>query len=110
MAVSECERLKTLVIPKNNENICWWLSVNLALFHKQRPELEDFNGKPVTEQQRILLNVYNHYSGKGNQDVDFLSTGARDNLAAASASASASSTPPGGAPPNPTYASAEEVD
>jgi len=32
---------KEIWIPKNEENTCWWLSINLALFHKERPELRD---------------------------------------------------------------------
>ena len=31
--------------PPNNAAICWWLSVNYALFHKSRPEIETFIAK-----------------------------------------------------------------
>jgi len=109
---SECERLKKLVIPKNDKNICWWLSVNLALFHKKRPEFDAIANPTI--QQQVLLDVYKHYSGEKEQRLDFLSTGARDQLAAtaapgatapnASTSASASASASASTAPNATAA------
>jgi hypothetical protein len=61
--MGECERLKQLIIPKNDKNICWWLSVNLALFHKQRPEFDAvFNGGGDYVDQ--FREIYTYYSGR----------------------------------------------
>jgi hypothetical protein len=42
MAVPSCH-LETLLLPPNDANTCWWLSANLALFHKDRPEMTDYS-------------------------------------------------------------------
>lgn len=50
MAASPCH-LETLILPPNDANTCWWLSANLALFHKHRPEMIDYTAwlnKPFT--------------------------------------------------------------
>lgn len=50
MAVPSCH-LETLILPPNDANTCWWLSANLALFHKERPEMTDYTtslNKPFT--------------------------------------------------------------
>lgn len=33
---------KEIYYPKNDASTCWWLSMNLCLFHTKRKELEDF--------------------------------------------------------------------
>jgi len=75
---SDCERLRALEIPLNGEAICWWLSVNLALFHKKRPELDTFfqGGGSALFQE-----LYTHYSGTTKIDMERLRTGIRDDLA-----------------------------
>ena len=61
---------KDIWIPQNNENICWWLSINLALFHKERPELQDrFNrlgtgANPLNPIVTVFNELYRHYSGQ----------------------------------------------
>ena len=40
-APRECH-LQNLMLPKNDANTCWWLSANLALFHKVRPEIDAY--------------------------------------------------------------------
>ena len=41
MTATECH-LSNLDLPINDANTCWWLSANLALFHKKRPELDTY--------------------------------------------------------------------
>lgn len=110
---SDCKRLRELEIPKNDKNICWWLSVNLALFHKRRPEFDAIGKKrnaDISKEQLILLNVYEYYSRNLPDglsiDEEYLTTGARQLLAGGSyigASVSASATAPSPTPaPTPT--------
>ena len=80
-AISDCDRLRSLEIPLNGDAICWWLSVNLALFHKKRPELEAFFGKKGGDEKEQFQRVYNHYTGKNQVDMELLRTGIRDSLA-----------------------------
>lgn len=49
--------------PPNNAAICWWLSVNYALFHQSRPEIETFlaKGSDVAE---IYDTIAKFYRGK----------------------------------------------
>ena len=75
---SDCERLSALEIPLNGEAICWWLSVNLALFHKKRPELEAFFQGTGSA---LFQELYTHYSGTAEVDMERLRTGIRDDLA-----------------------------
>jgi hypothetical protein len=42
MAAPATCHLETLMLPKNESNTCWWLSANLALFHKPRKEIEEY--------------------------------------------------------------------
>jgi hypothetical protein len=50
--------------PLNNEAICWWLSVNYALFHKSRPEIETFLDKG-SDVAKIYDTIAKFYRGKG---------------------------------------------
>jgi hypothetical protein len=42
MAAPATCHLETLMLPKNESNTCWWLSANLALFHKPREEIRQY--------------------------------------------------------------------
>ncbi len=53
MATVACTE-KEIDLPKNEANTCWWLSSNLVLFHKKRPELE------------ALFSSYEEYQKKTN--------------------------------------------
>ncbi len=60
-----------ILLPPNDDATCWWISSNLALFHKERIELEKFFAKtntlvPINEVvpdavRVILLKAYKHY-------------------------------------------------
>jgi hypothetical protein len=79
---TECERLKKLQIPANNESICWWLSVNLALFHKKRPEIDSDLDSIRGQAQELIAKVYNHYNGTTDiQSMQELQDEIRNNLA-----------------------------
>lgn len=41
MATAACPETK-LFLPQNNGSSCWWLALNFALFHLERPEIEVF--------------------------------------------------------------------
>ena len=94
---NDCDRLRGLYIPENNENICWWLSVNLALFHKKRPEFEAIknvfnatginNIKAPATKEGIFMKIYNYYSGNDIMNdterdtfMEYLQNGARNAL------------------------------
>lgn len=79
-AEQECRRLKGLRIPPNNEAICWWLSVNLALFHKRRPEFDTLlkgGGDYISDFSRL----YDYYSNGVDESDNDLTTEIRKNLA-----------------------------
>jgi hypothetical protein len=54
--------LSELMLPKNDANTCWWLSANLALFHKQRPEIGRPKNPPSTEKQQMFDLISSNYS------------------------------------------------
>ena len=77
MTATECH-LSNLDLPLNEANTCWWLSANLALFHKKRPELDTYFGTAAssasasapsnfnTFQSNLkpdFQKIYNYYSG-----------------------------------------------
>lgn len=43
MAAPATCHLESLMLPKNESNTCWWLSANLALFHKPREEIVQYH-------------------------------------------------------------------
>jgi len=60
----ECHE-KTIILPDNTGTTCWWLSMNFALFHRKRPELEGFFKKnPDT----IFNPLYTYYNGSAKLD------------------------------------------
>jgi hypothetical protein len=74
--------LSNLMLPKNDANTCWWLSANLALFHKVRPGLDDILTGAQTESNTDektkvfyrnlssnFLQLYNYYSGSSNSTL-----------------------------------------
>lgn len=81
--LSDCDRLRALEIPLNGAAICWWLSVNLALFHKKRPELEAFFRGSGGDEIDQFREVYDHYTGTTQVGMERLRTGIRNDLAAA---------------------------
>jgi len=80
-----CHRLSGLHVPRNDATICWWLSVNLAIFHKSRPEFDAFfrdhaKGGVITD---VFKQIYDHYTGRNAiTDMELLRKGFRDQLAA----------------------------
>ena len=80
-----CHRLSGLHVPRNDATICWWLSVNLAMFHKSRPEFDAFfrdttKGNAMAD---VFKQIYDHYTGrKSIADMELLRKGFRDQLAA----------------------------
>ena len=80
-----CHRLSGLHVPRNDATICWWLSVNLAMFHKSRPEFDAFfrdhaKGDDTTD---VFKQIYDHYAGRKTiTDMELLRKGFRDQLAA----------------------------
>lgn len=67
-----------ILLPPNDAATCWWVSSNLALFHKERLELEKFfmnqgNLAPLDEVvpegvRAILLKAYKHYLNETTAD------------------------------------------
>ena len=69
---------KNINLPKNEAATCWWLSVNFALFHKQRKELDEYFSNNAEEPATIeegtkelgqtlkqqFRNIYNFYSNQ----------------------------------------------
>jgi hypothetical protein len=65
-----------ITLPKNDASTCWWLSTNLALFHRRRPELDYFFSTPemgTVGDPRSLLGpvlkgnfnrIYRHYTNQ----------------------------------------------
>ena len=55
------------ILPKNDANTCWWLSANLALFHKRRTDIDNsYTSAPKTEFAPVSSNIesiYFFYSG-----------------------------------------------
>jgi len=85
---------KDIWIPQNTEAICWWLSINLALFHKERPELNARfdrlgNGNRLDPIVAVFNELYQHYSGQTPSPatvdepnrVDLLTKRSRDEIA-----------------------------
>lgn len=67
--------ISSRLLPKNESNTCWWLSANLALFHKHRPELDAYvavtesppqsNGSPSqfgSNLKQGFKTIYEYYS------------------------------------------------
>jgi hypothetical protein len=50
--------------PPNNAAICWWLSVNYALFHQSRPEIQTFLVKG-SDVAKIYDTIAKFYKGEG---------------------------------------------
>jgi len=76
---SVCNQIETLLLPVNDANTCWWLSANLALFHKERPELNAYFAKvaataPTAGAQfphslgTMFANIYGYYI-RGDKDT-----------------------------------------
>jgi hypothetical protein len=58
-----CKEL-TILLPGNKEALCWFDSVNFALFHKQRPELDEYlKANPTGIFSEKVKELYGHYSG-----------------------------------------------
>jgi hypothetical protein len=59
---------RTIPLLKNEELLCWFDAGLFALFHKRRPELDNFlkeeNFKEFPEVLKYLLDFYNHFSAK----------------------------------------------
>jgi hypothetical protein len=85
--MAACPETK-LYLPQNRGSSCWWLALNFALFHLERPELEDFlkakdediqkklgykSGKDdakiaaVPNVIKILKETIRYYKGEGEQ-------------------------------------------
>ena len=75
---ADCTEL-TINLPSNDANTCWWLSVNFALFHKRRPELDSYfladdnTSEELDQRLKDKLNIqlkknfftiYKHYTGQ----------------------------------------------
>jgi len=93
MAAPATCHLETLILPKNESNTCWWLTANLALFHKPRKEIEEYglnlvssNGTPKVfagsnqsdifnrELSMNFIRLYGYYTGAfSNMDLSNLS-------------------------------------
>ena len=50
--------------PPNDAATCWWLSVNFALFHKDRPEITEFINKN-DDISKVYKQISEYYTGKG---------------------------------------------
>lgn len=47
----------SIELPDNTTSVCWWLSVNFALFHKKREELDDFFKNDDYDEKLIDSNI-----------------------------------------------------
>ena len=69
--------LAELKLPKNDANTCWWLSANLALFHRKRPEwVKYFNAKrtnPGSNEKQEIFDLI--LSSNYFKLADYYSTG-----------------------------------
>ena len=83
---SKCHE-KNIKLPDNKGALCWWLSVNFALFHKERQELEDFfnpnytYNKLITKDKETLFKsikdnlnrIYQYYNGTiEEKEIEFI--------------------------------------
>jgi hypothetical protein len=83
---ADCTEL-TINLPPNDANTCWWLSVNFALFHKRRPELDSYfladdnTSEEPDRKSKDKLNIqlkknffiiYKHYTGQEEVRLDTL--------------------------------------
>ena len=62
-SVLACSELQ-VVHPRNDAATCWWLSVNFALFHKDRPEITEFINKN-DDISKVYKQISEYYTGKG---------------------------------------------
>jgi hypothetical protein len=56
---------KTIRLPDNTGTICWWLSMNFALFHTKRPEIEAFFKENAAD---AFYELYEYYNGSKQVD------------------------------------------
>jgi len=62
---------KTIVFPKNNAATCWWLTMNFALFHTKRKELDTYFGlKNAKSFDTNFKKLYDYYSGTSKDISD----------------------------------------
>lgn len=70
--MTECSE-KRIDLPQNVQATCWWLSINLALFHKERDDLrnslrgssaDSADSADTTLVKMEYTKIYNYYLGK----------------------------------------------
>lgn len=75
-----------VLLPKNKSNLCWFDSVNVALFHKKRPELEEVIANPEgvinvdnlpKESLDKIYDLYYYFSGQHSK-INSLSKSIKD--------------------------------
>ena len=65
---------ETIYLPVWDKDLCWFLSMNLALFHKPIPEFQNYvpnvkkDFEKDKEAEEFLQKILQHYSNKTNQD------------------------------------------
>ena len=66
--MSSCAR----ILPANSGATCWWLTMNYALFHTRRAELDTYfaPASSASSAMQGISQLYDYYSGKSTQDYD----------------------------------------
>lgn len=66
-SLPDCKEM-TVQLPGNEQALCWFDAANFALFHKRRPELDEYFKTHTTSADKLIQQLYDHYSGQ-NKDI-----------------------------------------